>query len=185
MPNWCENRLFVEGEQEELKRFKETAQGKTRYGEETILNEEKFIPYPEKFRKLDVKKSELEAEYNQKRKDDEVEKMSDEEEKRWSEKNPYPKMKDGFNSGGYHWCCENWGTKWGFCNPVLEDEFEDRLEYRFDTAWSPPIPLVRKMGEMFPKLKFTLRYEEPGMNFEGRFVMDGGGESEDVCREML
>lgn len=187
MPNWCENKLFVEGAEEELEKFKKKAEGKTRHGEEQVLNEESFIPYPQEFKKLDEERARLEVEYNQKMKDDGFEEMSEKEKVEWNKKNPHPMslVTDGFNSGGYEWCVTNWGTKWGFCHPKLEYEDTECLEYTFDTAWSPPIPLVKKMGEMFPKLKFTLKYEEPGMNFEGRLIMDGGEESEDISREML
>jgi hypothetical protein len=186
-PNWCENKLYVEGAQEELVRFQKAAVGKTRHGEEQILNEENFIPYPEEYKKLDAERARLEVVYNQKMKDDGFEEMSDEKKEEWNKENPHPinLMKDGFNSGGFEWCVANWGTKWGFCSPKLEYEDEECLEYHFDTAWSPPIPLVKKMGEMFPKLKFILKYWEPGMNFEGRYVMDGGKLSEDMSREML
>lgn len=185
MPNWCENKLTVEGSQAELEKFKKVAKGKTRHGEEQVLCEESFIPYPEEYRKLDEEAEKVRVEYTGKAKEAGVEKMSEEEREAWYKENPHPTVKDGFNSGGYDWCNENWGTKWGFCSPKSEYEDEESIEYTFDTAWSPPIPLIRRMGEMFPKLKFTLRYEEPGMNFEGKLVMEDGEESEDISREML
>ena len=86
---------------------------------------------------------------------------------------------DGFNSGGYDWCNQSWGTKWGFCDPEITGEVEQkggklRLDYHFDTAWSPPIPLIQKLGELFPKLNITLRYWERGMGFRGKLQMVGG-----------
>jgi hypothetical protein len=105
---------------------------------------------------------------------DGVEKMSEREKTAWFKKNPYPSRKDGFNSGGYKWCCDNWGTKWGIVEPVLEYTSSRALHYRFDTAWSPPVPLIAKMGEKFPKLDFVLRFYEPGMGFRGKMVIKKG-----------
>lgn len=47
-PNWCDNDLEVKGDRKELYRFKAYART-----ENKLLDEDKFIPYPEKFRKLD------------------------------------------------------------------------------------------------------------------------------------
>jgi len=44
------------------------------------------------------------------------------------------------------------------------------LEYSFECAWSPALPVILKMSEMFPKLKFDLSYEEEGRGFKGKFV---------------
>jgi len=97
---------------------------------------------------------------------------------------PYPKEfknldkarpGEGFNSGGYEWCCENWGTKWGFCDPAVADNIKHgELVYTFETAWSPPIPLIKELGKLFPKLVFELRYFEGGAGFNGLFVIENG-----------
>jgi hypothetical protein len=42
------------------------------------------------------------------------------------------------------------------------------------TAWSPPVPLIAKMGELFPKLEFVLRYKEEGMDYKGKMVIKNG-----------
>jgi Ferredoxin-like domain in Api92-like protein len=89
--------------------------------------------------------------------------------------------KDGFNSGGYEWCLTNWGTKWGICTPELTERKKSLL-YGFECAWSPPVPLIRKMGEMFPALSFKLKYFEAGMAFQGVFEMREGHCSIDECK---
>ena len=158
MPNWCENDLNVEGKLDKLQEFRENMHGKDRNGEETALNEDALIPYPGEFREMDK----VAAQYLKEHPDD------------W--KNA---PKDGFNSGGYEWCLEHWGTKWGFCRvqePELQEYGGDEgtLVYQFDTAWSPPLPLVRKMGELFPDLVFDLRYFEAGMQFNGILRVEKG-----------
>lgn len=158
MPNWCENDLYVRGAEDDLARFKETMRGRNSHGEETLLNEEAIIPYPEHFRKLD----EVARQYYESHPDDRLN-----------------APKDGFNQGGYEWCIQNWGTKWGFCNVELVSEGGDELQYTFNTAWSPPTPLIKKLGEIFPTLEFELRYFEGLMGFNGILRMVGGQVEED------
>ena len=55
-----------------------------------------------------------------------------------------------------------------------DKEKTGELLYRFNTAWSPIIPVIKKMGEMFKKLEFELRYFEQGMGFNGLFRMKQG-----------
>ncbi len=144
MPNWVECDFTVEGPKSELEKFKEFA----KEGDE-LLSANKFIPYPEKYRKLD-------------------------EEADKAEREGKPRPKDGFNSGGYEWCVEHWGTKWGIVDAELVEESDNYLKYVFNTAWSPPIPVILKMSETFPKLKFTLEYYEGSMGFKGTFIAKGG-----------
>lgn len=70
----------------------------------------------------------------------------------------------------YDWSCANWGTKWNASySEVITDE-PDNIEVSFDTAWSPPISWVMQTENLYPKLSFTLEYEEGGMGFKGVYV---------------
>ena len=89
MPNWCENDLTIEGKLDKLQEFRERLRGVNRNGEETPLNEDALIPYPEKFKEMDK----VAAQYLK------------EHPGEWQNA-----PKDGFNSGGYEWCIEHWGT---------------------------------------------------------------------------
>ena len=168
MPHWCENYLRVTGEKEELQKFKEFAVEK-----EEVLSANKFIPYPEEFNVLD-KKIILQGEKRNKLIEDLKKKGTPEAKAREESYAKYPSIKDGYNSGGYDWCIKNWGTKWGFCRSELVKEYEDELLYRFETAWSPPLPLIKAMGEMFTELEFDLRYFECGMGFNGMYTVKNG-----------
>lgn len=145
MPNHCEGELTVTGPSDEVKRFREL------HGE-ALLDANKVIPYPERFREQDRK---AEAHNKAKKPEDHH-------------------MKDGFNSGGCEWCINNWGTKWGFYDVVLLDEGhygdEARVRLGFSTAWSPAEPLFAKMVADFPKLNFVYEYWEGGMGFQGHMV---------------
>ena len=164
MPNWCWNSLLVvaeEGKENELILFKEFAKGTHKDGKENCLETTKFIPYPPEQKEIDGKYE------------------------RWLKQHPGKEyhdcpLKDWFNQGGFEWCIANWGTKWGICGPSMLELTDEEilgkkcLEYNFDSAWSPPIPIIKKMGEMFPNLTFGLDYDESGMGFKGSFSMSGG-----------
>jgi hypothetical protein len=60
---------------------------------------------------------------------------------------------------------EQWGTKWIGYDVSIGDAAID-----FYTAWSPPIPILKKLAELHKELVFTLEYAESGMMFRGRAV---------------
>ena len=79
----------------------------------------------------------------------------------------------------YNWQIANWGTKWDIDTDNLQEE-ETSLFYVFETAYSPPVAWLEKVCEMFPKLEFTLNYEEGGNGFQGEaYGVDG--ELSDNC----
>lgn len=146
MPNHVDNDLYIYGKAEILKEFMESSKEGNK-----VLSADKFIPYPEAFKILDDKANEA------------------------RNKIPPEFIQDGFNSGGYQWCLNNWGTKWGIYNSVIKTEKLDgrntRLVYKFQTAWSPPLPIILAMSNKFPSLKFKLNYFECGMQFKGTYVV--------------
>lgn len=180
MPNWCDNDLRITGPAKELKRFKDFAK-ETVDGQEEELSANKFIPYPEKFKKQDelAKKN---GEKREELKKKLIKEGMSEDKARQKACTDIPDVKDGYNQGGYSWCCSNWGTKWGFCDIELVEEIyrkgkDDKcseLFYTFNTAWSPAIPVIKKMGKMFPLLTFDLRYFEQGAGFNGMYIVDKG-----------
>lgn len=177
MPNHVDNDLLVTGPTVDLQRFIEFAKGPAgTTGEgpgEDLLSAEKFIPMPAEFR--DGPRC---VECNYSRPDDAKDDL-------------FPDcpicgkfMKDGYNRGGYEWCIEHWGTKWGMYDARLEDsglpddpDEHGQLNYAFQTAWSPPIPIIQAMAAKFPTLAFDLGYWEGGMGFQGKLVMEGGVEA--------
>ena len=74
---------------------------------------------------------------------------------------------DHDESDWYNWHIENWGTKWDVeCYEDAQIE-DDHVELSFDSAWSPPVIWLEKVAKNYPKLKFALKYDEPGMCFMG------------------
>lgn len=167
MPNHCSNDFRVHGNPKLIEEFIDYARetrkthdpfsGKVEEFTETISCD-KFVPYPQKFKDLDeiAAKARLEM------------KKLPKEEQDWS-KLP----KDGFNQGGYEWCIKNWGTKWGMYDFSEWKRFKRSAFIRFDSAWSPPLPVIRAIAKKFPKLKFTIRYYERGCAFKGVLQVKG------------
>ena len=179
MPNWCDCDLSIGAVDEdkksitELKKFVKFAKSK-----DNAIDTEKFIPYPKKLRDADIKVQKVRDAHRKKQDKANFKDMTKEEQETWIKKNPDKswKMKDGFNNGGYDWCCKNWGTKWGICDASLEDEDYKygRLNYQFKSAWSPPAPVIVKMSKLFPTLTFDLRYFECGGGYNGWLSCRGG-----------
>lgn len=112
MPNWVENELTIHGP--EVQKVLETIRSRSEEDEDMrILDFNQIIPYPNLFREIDQRAHD----YNQKHtaipKDD-----PQRDQKLIALARAYdvepgtPWIKDGYNSGGYEWCCENWSTKW-------------------------------------------------------------------------
>lgn len=167
MPNHCENELYVYGSPKGIKEFIEFARATVHEQDETISCD-KFIPYPQRFKDLDEIASRA------------VQEMSKLPKAEWD----YMKIpKDGFNSGGYQWCVDNWGTKWGMYDFSEWKIDECSAFISFLTAWSPPQLVVRAMAEQFPKLRFVLKYYEKGRAFQGVFEVKGSEVLRDECSE--
>jgi hypothetical protein len=69
--------------------------------------------------------------------------------------------------GWYGWRVQNWGTKWG----GYEGRFNcnDFSSFTFDTAWAPPLPIIKNLAELTGQT-FILEYIEEGMFFCGRYA---------------
>lgn len=137
MPNHVENDLYLTGPADEvealLKRIK---------ADENKFDFCTIIPYPKIYADLDEESRTLG--YQEFR------------------KKYGPDAKDGFNSGGYEWCVQNWGTKW---NAYHVEVSEGKIT--FQTAWSPPLPVIRELHRQFPHVTLELEYFERGMGFCG------------------
>ena len=155
MTNWCENKLTIKGPREELLRFVNIGKGKVLVDEEQEeipLCFNNFVPMPEEL----------------------VNTVSHSQKK-------YKKLLKRFGSDNwYDWSINNWGTKWPPLSVVLVNSKifhitpskpTQNIVYGFDTAWSPPEPIIAKMSKMFPKLRFKLEYWEAGYGFRGILIM--------------
>lgn len=144
MPNWCNNYLEVTGKEKDLMKFRRKAK-RTIKGEVNVLDFAKLYPEPD-YKKVEVLPT-------------------------------FPDIRNEVRKGEewWDWRIQNWGTKWNSCEPELLDQEQDNLlQYRFETAWSPPVELFEKVSKDFPTLKFVLEYEETGMGFKGTATIQNG-----------
>ncbi len=108
---------------------------------------------------------------------------------------PYPeeyaemdKLKDGlgYNSGGYQWCNKNWGTKWKLWSDVdfagFERNNDEEVTAYFETAWSPPIPVLLELSKLLP-VTIWHEFDEGGCAFQGESYYVNGVEEVVFYRE--
>jgi hypothetical protein len=70
----------------------------------------------------------------------------------------------------YEWSIDNWGTKWGaYDYAEVAAQVDGRFVFRFQTAWSFPEPIFRKLAEIYPTLTFAVISFDEGW----RFACDG------------
>lgn len=72
----------------------------------------------------------------------------------------------------YDWRVENWGTKWNGYDGRISD---DGSTFTFDTAWSPPLPIIKKLAELAGET-LVLQYIEYGMFFCGQYTAGQDGD---------
>jgi len=93
------------------------------------------------------------------------------------------KKKYGFQDW-YAWRISNWGTKWGAYEFHQIDRSEGRLIFEYQTAWSPAMPIISKLGTMFPSLTFVNSYMDEGWGFYGKHTVHfDEGVDEDSCQD--
>lgn len=176
MPNWCENDLTITGPEDQLAAYLEAcADGGS------ILIFDRVIPYPLKLRQMDEARNAAEAAWDIGMRACQTKQEKD----AYARTHPHPMTlgKDGFNSGGYEWCIENWGTKWPAGDWRNWQREPGRTSATFDTAWSPPVPVLVAASRKFPGLRFELAYYEAGACYQGALVCEGGRKVVDQSSE--
>jgi hypothetical protein len=144
MPNHCDTTLYIRGNKKLVANL--VAAHVTPTGE---LNCDSIIPYPDTFKQLDEAAHKWE---------------SDNKDNPKADYRTCPR--DGFNQGGYEWCKENWGTKWGtYAGRGIK--FTTRgVTLRFNSAWSPPTPVITKLAAICPALRFQMDSYERGCAYQ-------------------
>lgn len=94
-------------------------------------------------------------------------------------------------SNWYDFAVKNWGTKWNAYDIVVNAE---EPSITFDTAWSPPTPIIEKLSECFPSIKIIHKYFDEGHGFWGTATYEKGtiidenpsieSERRDLCIEL-
>ena len=151
MPNWCENRVRLSDNGDNSEQFDKLV--KLLDGPDPFNS---IFPRPD-FTKIPNSKGELPKKEEIKNDKGEV----------VAETFNFP---DGKNDDRwYHWCIDNWGTKWEPDINEIGYEDSEMLELVFNTAWSPPQGVVEKMREKYPDSTFQCFYDEPGCEIAGYY----------------
>jgi hypothetical protein len=185
MPNWCYNSLSIEGSKEEISAIK------------TQLNQ----PFQRQHDQWNMETNQMElldtnysnpvfAFWN-------IVKPTNLEEYNKQSDHSLPMAEQMLFKGDnwYDFNVRNWGTKWDvavrdgedYPETELMEEDETSLAYRFNTAWSPPLPAIEALSAQYPDVEFNLSYEEEtGWGGEYLFI-DGNGTEIEVynnkCRD--
>jgi len=166
MPNWCENRVTISGDVDEIANFRKTVEGPDQYGAESIFSFHQLMPMPEELVNTTspptVKATQAECdEYN----NGDNHCIAVTQETVDARKEKYGA------SDWYAWANNEWGTKWQATGVELEDD-DECLVYHFDTAWGPPEGIWGAILQQFPKLSVSWFYDEPGMEICGYMGAD-------------
>lgn len=83
--------------------------------------------------------------------------------------------------GWYEWCNEHWGTKWNSYENRWDGRDEEGNEQLyFQTAWSPPQPVLQQLAIKLNKV-IRVSYMDEGYGFFGTYHFYPDGEVEDEC----
>ena len=193
MPNHCSNYLNVSGSVKEMKKFYEhlsvtPKQDQDDYeGETRVFDFNDFTPMP---KSLDISSGS--------RVTNAVEVLNGEA--NMGPGGDYPditpedielgkiylsNMKKYGHGDWYNWSIANWGTKWNAYDGYVNEVEDDCFVVSFSTAWSPPMPVLEKICELFPNLTIEMEYQEEGMGFAGVAGSDPGGKFYDNEGELI
>lgn len=66
----------------------------------------------------------------------------------------------------YEWCTNNWGTKWNAYGYDEGTDYSASGNLHFQTAWSAPHPVIKKLAQMYPDIIFEHEWadEDIGVN---------------------
>ena len=140
MPNHCANRIEIQGEAKDVKKVKKFLQG-----EDTCFDFNNILPMPKELENTLV---------------------------------PVPDPKSFKNrrlrklhnvDNWYDWRILHWGTKWNSYDGEIDDKNDEYIVYRFDTAWSPPTPVIEALREKFKDISVSAFFDEPGMEIAGYY----------------
>ena len=165
MPNWCENRVTISGDAEDIVKFREVVEGPDHHGDDSIFSFNRLIPMPIEL--IDttspptIKATQAEVD------DHNSTDIAVQNRTQAVTQDTVNALREKYGAcDWYSWATNFWGTKWQPTEIELDDD-TDYLVYHFDTAWGPPEGIWTAIQEQFPKLHITWFYDEPGMQFCG------------------
>lgn len=163
MPNWCENKLYINGPKQEIKKILSFNT------EDRVFSFEWFDKCPDILEEITMNNiTTIKNMIKSFRKYNNYDGLHISKQMK-----QYLITKYGYYND-YDWKCAMWGTKWDCADPVLINQLPTSLEYSFQTAWNAPENLIKTASVKYPNCEFTCYYFEPGMFFHGMFVYNNG-----------
>ena len=184
MPNHVTTRCIVTGPDSEIARFRELMFKKVRGDLEDEKSEgeltfdfDQLIPMPPQLHIISdgwIMPLENQFSANTQLKahlDDMRKRLAEADHKQKTFENFLQGVRNYFELGHatwYEWSRENWGTKWNsYSLSGLPEKSVSPFEFSFDTAWSFPTPIFKKLAEKFPLLEFECCCFDEGWGFAG------------------
>ena len=165
MPNYCENLLIIRGSKKQREEFKKKYCEKVHleYSNKDVISLifENVIPEPKTIEEC----PEAYVIHNAEEARQHCLSWEENDERRW------------FN--WYNWRRNYWQTKWEGL-PVHSEETKTSLRLWFDTAWTPPIGVIRKLILDNYNLKIVCKFDEPGMDIHGKIMYSDFDNPEDL-----
>jgi hypothetical protein len=158
MPNHCETDVVITGPADVIEAIRAA-----HFTPDGALDCGSLIPYPEEYRTKDEAARAWAEQYT----DGSGFRLRPEYQ---NDPNVPPRPTDGFNSGGYEWCCTNWGTKWGTYDPApltltRDEDGQATIRASFTSAWSPPTPVLGVLAERYPVIEMEADSYEGGCQY--------------------
>lgn len=158
MPNWCTNVLLIRGEYEEVQKLLDTVEG-----DNSAFSLNKLLTTPEELKNTTAPS-----------------RTSEEEKKR---------LRDMYGATDwYDWQVNHWGTKWDVEATIVNDSHSEAnhvflsklkdsdrvVTMEFDSAWAPPVPVIKHLAAQFPNTNIYHTYDESGCDFAGYGMYSNG-----------
>jgi hypothetical protein len=181
MANLCSNRLRVSGSAEDVASLRAAIAG-VDDGRELAIDFDSVLPTPPELRDRGTIESEqardLVARYDAADDDDRV---------RMARQSPVlahmlmqrmsgKRVEEIVRWDAQVWREHNWGSRWtpNADSIRVESPSPSELIIQFDSAGTPPLPVIAAMADKFPALDFELLYSEPDNDIVGRVTFERG-----------
>ena len=196
MPSWCENNVTITGEVEHVENFGHFVKGKELvFDFEKVIpmpEELKGTRSPMTIVKTQAEVDKLQKDLEEQKKNDKdgwlrstkTVAMTEKKVKELGEKYGYieePTWDNDMNFTGYkkkpiiewhRFSNHYWGTKWNACDTEMPNYTKHEngkaiLDYRFNTAWSPPVGIFLALSHIFKEVHISWWWGGIEMEGEG------------------
>ena len=164
MPNWCNNRVTISGDKDDIREVRRVLQDDNGYGTLTEFSYHALIPMPKALIGTCSPPRVYDTEEEVER---EIAKNVGPDSRPISRATQSELIIKYGTDNWYDWCTKHWGVKWATDGDVNMSSDVGYLQYEFASPWGPPVPVYEALVGRFPKVAISWFYEEPDMGFSG------------------